>query len=508
MKYIIAIDVGTSSMRALLYRSDGAIEVSYAYEYHTVFPKPGQVEQNPATWSRSVRHVLPKIGEYLREHGLKAEGIAVTSQRSSLIPVDEDGVPMYNAIMWQDKRTLEQCEVLHKEYGLKELYRKTGLRINPYFVLPKIMWVRKNMPGIYQTAHKFIGVQDYVVYLLTNEFVTDWSQACRTMLMNIETFQWDEELMAIAGITADRLPKLVAPGSVAGGLCSEMAALTGLPEGLPVVVSGGDQQNAAVGLGVVRPGMAEANTGTGSFVIAYADKPIFDEECRVLCQASAIAGKWVIEAGIFNTGAIYRWFKEQFCMDIIGRDSPYERMNAEAEAAGAGAHGVMMLPHFEGSAAPYWNPEAKGMFFNLSLGTKRADCFRAILEGISMEIADNLRLIRKAVGDLTEVSAAGGMTVSDLFCRIQASCYELPVTRRENAEASSLGAVVVAAAALGLYESTEAACEGMLPPASDTFVPDEKDVPVYRKLSAAKQVLYRALNESDTYPTFMNLFEE
>jgi len=302
------------------------------------------------------------------------------------------------------------------------------------------------------------------------------------------------------------LPKLVPPGSIAGTLCREMAELCNLPEGLPVAVSGGDQQNAAVSLGVIRPGLVEANTGTGSFAVAYADKPTFDEECRVLCQASAIAGKWVLEAAIFNSGAIFRWFKEQFCQDLIARGNTYQIMDQEAEESGAGAHGVMMLPHFEGCAAPYWNPKAKGLFFNLSLGTKRADLFRAILEGISLEIADNLKLIRAMVGELNEVSAAGGMTVSDLFCQIQSSCYNLPVVRRKNSEASSLGAVIVAAAALGVYPTTEAALEAMLPPPSDRFDPVAEDVPIYRNLSAAKQVLYQALNQSDTYSVFMDLF--
>lgn len=493
-------------MRALLYREDGQIEISYSYEYHSVYPKPSYVEQNPDTWAKSGAHVLAKIAEYLDKHQIKAEGIAITSQRSSLIPVDAEGTPLHNAIMWQDKRTISQCEVLHRDYGLKELYKMTGLRINPYFVLPKIMWLRDNLPDLYRDAHKFLGVQDYVAHRLTGRFVTDWSQACRTMLMNIRTFEWDPFLLFIAGITAQRLPDLVAPGTRVGGLTAEAAEKTGLPEGLPVVLSGGDQQNAAVGLGVVRPGLAEANTGTGSFVIAYADKPIFDEDCRVLCQASALAGKWVMEAGIFNTGAIYRWFKEQFCADIVGTGSPYEQMNAEAEASGAGARGVIMLPHFEGSAAPYWNPEAKGLFFNLSLGTKRADLIRAILEGISMEIADNLELIRKASGELSEVSAAGGMTVSDLFCGIQASCYNLPVVRCESAEASSLGAVIVAAAALGVHPDTEAACAAMLPERAQVFRPVPEDVAVYQKMSAAKQVLYQALNRSDTYSTFMSPF--
>lgn len=503
MKYIIALDVGTSSMRSVLYGADGQILFTSGQEYHTFFPAPSQVEQDPATWKEAACKTLRETGAFLREKGLSAEAISITSQRSSLIPVDPNGVPLYNAIMWQDKRTLPQCDWLNEHYGMEALYRKTGLRINPYFVLPKLLWLKANRPDLYNGAYKFLGVQDYVAFELTGRFVTDWSQACRTMLMNIESFQWDPELLAIAGVTHERLPELLAPGSVAGGLTPAIAGETGLPAGLPVILAGGDQQNAAVALGVVEPGKAEANTGTGSFVIAYARKPIFDKSCRVLCQASAVAGKWIVEAGIFNTGAIYRWFKEECCPDLRNREDAYSLMNREAEASGIGANGVMLLPHFEGSAAPYWNPLAKGLFFNLSLGSKRGDMIRSILEGISMEISDNLVLIQSLSDELSGVSVAGGMVRSDLFCTIQANCYNKPVIRYSNSEASSLGAAILAAVTLGLYPDVESAHRVMAAGGQDTFLPNEEDVVRYGKLMVRKQLLYFSLKERSVYQEFL-----
>lgn len=503
MKHIIALDIGTSSMRAILYGEDGSVVKSFGQEYHTTFPQPGHVEQAPETWKDTAVNVLSQMSEHLKNSGLSAEGIAVTSQRSSLIPMDKNGKPLYNAIMWQDKRTLGQCEELKERCGMEHLYRLTGLRINPYFILPKILWLRENMPDIYTNTHKFIGVQDYVVHCLTGEYVTDHSQACRTMLMNISTFSWEQELLDIAGIRAEQLPTLVAPGSKAGAVTAAMAAQTGLPQGLPVVVSGGDQQNAAVGLGVVHAGIAEANTGTGSFVLSWADNPVFDESCRVLCQASAIAGKWVIEAGIFNTGAIYRWFKEQYCKDLLDHPKPYVVMDDEAKFAGPGAHGVIMLPHFEGSAAPYWNPVAKGLFFNLSLGTSRGDLNRAILEGIAMEIADNLTLIQQLSGNLVEINVAGGMVKSDIFCQIQADCYNRKVVRYQNNEASSLGAVIVAATALGVHGSFDEAYEIMSSERDAIFTPDNENSEFYAKLMESKYHLYQTLANSHVYEDFM-----
>jgi xylulokinase/glycerol kinase len=407
--------------------------------------------------------------------------------------------------MWQDKRTIDQCEGLKKDYGMQHLYRLTGLRANPYFVLPKILWLREHKKEIYAKMHKVLGVQDYVVYLLSGEYVTDYTQAGRTMLMNIEKFQWEDELLGIAGISADRLPALVPPGSIAGKLTPEWAERTGLPADLPVVVSGGDQQNAAVGLGVTAPGIAEANTGTGSFVLSYAERPVFDETCRVLVQASAIAGKWVTEAGIFNTGSVYRWFKEQYCKDLQDCPKPYAVMDEEAERSGPGARGVMMMPHFEGSAAPYWNPMAKGIFFNLSLGSTRGDMNRAILEGIASEISDCLELIEGLTGKINTVNVAGGMVKSDVFCKIQAGYYRKTVNRYENNEASSLGACIVAAPALGVHKNLEEAHARMKTEVEKTFRPSPEEEEIYVKRRATKKLLYATLEENSIYAQFMDL---
>jgi xylulokinase/glycerol kinase len=505
MKYIIALDLGTSSMRSVLYNDKGESAASFGHEYHSVFPRPSWVEQDPDSWKRAAVDVLFRTAAFMKDRGYAAEGIAVTGQRSSLIPMDKEGNPLRYAIMWQDKRTIEQCRNLAGEHGMESLYRLTGLRINPYFVLPKIRWFRRNETELCDKMRKVLGVQDYVVYCLTGEYVTDYTQAGRTMLMNIEEFRWEEELLRIAGIREDQLPRLVPPGAVAGKLAADFASITGLPSGLPVVISGGDQQNAAVALGVTEPGIVEANTGTGSFVLGYSEKAQFDASCRVLVQASAIAGKWVLEAGIFNTGAIYRWFKEQYCPDLVDLPKPYVKMDEEAAAAGPGSHGVMMIPHFEGSAAPYWNPMAKGLFFNLSLGTTRGDMNRAILEGIAMEISACLELMQELSGPIRIVNVAGGMVKSDLFCRIQAGFYDKPVVRYQNSEASSLGASMVASPALGLYGSLEESVKAMAPQVERVFEPHPKDRAVARKLIAAKKKLYDALAGGQVYEQFMGL---
>ena len=502
MIYIIALDVGTSSMRAVLYNEKGELLHSVGSEYHTIFPQPSHVEQDPATWAKAARVTLSGVADYVRQNGLSVSAISVTSQRASMIPMNSEGEPLHNAIMWQDKRTIGICERLGSEYGLEALHKRTGLRINPFFVLNKIIWLRENEAPIFNQTAKFIGVQDYVIYQLTGRYVTDWTQASRTMLMDLKTFSWDEELLNMAGIKASQLCELAPPGSVAGMLQASFAAKCGLTAGLPIVVSGGDQQNAAIALGVTRPGMAEANTGTGSFVLSYSEKPAFDDKCRVLCQAGAIAGSYVTETPIFNTGAIFRWFKEQFCPDFRNQDDAYALMDNEAAVIPAGSNGVVMLPHFEGSAAPNWNPNAKGMFFNLGLASTRGMFIRAILEGISLEIAENLNLMRSLIGEISEVHVAGGMTCSDLFCGIQASAYNASVVRHQNPEASSLGACCNALVALGVFSSADAffsSIEGE----KAIFKPDAEEAEAYSRVQQRRRALYNSLHSAGVYEQFM-----
>jgi len=504
MVYVIALDIGTSSMRAVLFNEQGQVLHASGKEYHTVFPQPSYVEQDPADWTDAARQTLSGIAEYIRDKDIMISAISVTSQRASMIPMSEENQPLRPAIMWQDKRTIEICERLKKDQGLKPLYKKTGLRVNPFFVLNKIIWLRENEPDIFNKTAKFIGVQDFVIYQLTGQYVTDWTQASRTLLMDLRSCKWDPDLLALAGISADQLCALVPPGTISGVLTEAFAQTCGLGAGIPVVVSGGDQQNAAIALGVTRPGTAEANTGTGSFVLSYAKKPAFDSNCRVLCQAGAIAGSYVTETPIFNTGAILRWFKEQFCREFLASDNPYYHMDLEAAQAPVGSNGVVLMPHFEGSAAPNWNPSAKGLFFNLGLSTTRGMMIRAILEGISLEIAQNLELMRKMIGEITEVHVAGGMTRSDLFCRIQASACQATVIRQQNPEASALGACCNGLIALGVVKTAEEFFS-TLEDGKATFEPDEEASNIYKLVMQRRKLLFKALDDVNVFEQFMGI---
>ena len=504
MENILVVDVGTSSLKAMLYTRTGHLLHSASRPCDSEFGrKPNYVKQDSQTWKSALLHTLQDVGVHVGSKGLKIEAIAVTSQRASVIPVDRDGMPLHKALMWQDKRSIPQCEALLAQLSLQEMYRRTGLRVNPYFSVPKMMWLKEHRPQVHELTHKFLGVQDYVAHLLTNRFVTDSSQACRTMLMNINTFSWDEDMLRISGIDRSLLPDLVAPGTAVGGLTKAMAEHSGLAAGVPVILAGGDQQCAALALNVLRPGDAEANTGTGSFVIAYSDKPRFHEDCRTLCSAAAVPGTWIVEAGTFTTGLVHRWFKEQFYPE--GAQS-YELMNAEAARSPAGAKGVLLIPHFEGSSAPYWNPLARGLFFNLTMATTRSDMARAVIEGIAFEISKNVSLLESLGAPIDSVCVAGGLTTLDLFNQIQADAFGKPVLRYDNTEASSLGALMSASVTLGLYASHLEAFQTILATEPKRYEPEDARTRKYRQMLERKDALYDALNERGIYSMFNEVF--
>jgi xylulokinase/glycerol kinase len=319
------------------------------------------------------------------------------------------------------------------------------------------------------------------------------------MLMNINTFAWDEDMLRISGIDRAKLPDLVPPGTSIGGLSAAAAEQTRLKVGTPVILAGGDQQCAALSLNVLSEGDAEANTGTGSFAIAYSDMPRFHEQCRTLCSAGAMPGTWIVEAGIFTTGLIHRWFKEQFYPE---GPQAYEVMNAEAESSPPGAKGVLLMTHFEGSAAPYWNPMARGTFFNLTMATTRADMARAVVEGIAFEIASNLALFEGLGVPIHSVRIAGGLTTLELFNHIQASAFGKTVQRYDNTEASSLGALMSACVTLGLYATYKDAFNTILPSEPHSYLPEASMTRKYQHMRERKDALYEALNSAGIYSLF------
>ncbi len=496
MKAIVTIDVGTTSMRAILYDAGGRALACDQRENAPDMFDDGRVEQDPAAWAALLREVLKTCAAAAVDAKVEIAGIALTAQRSSLIPVDREGEPLHPAIMWQDRRTAGLAEAMERFNPL--VYGKTGLKISPVFSALKMTWLRRNRPELWARTHKLIGIQDWLLYLMTGRFVTDHSFASRTNLFDLKSREWDAELLSLFEVEPRLLCELVAPGAIVGGLVPDFAAASGLTPGLPVVSAGGDQQCAALGLGLFAGGRAVSNTGTGSYLIGHADAPVFDAEMRLSCNVSAVPGAYIVEAAVLSSGTIYRWFSESL---LAGGDaaaapafSSFASLDAAAAAAPAGANDLLLLPHFKGSGSPYWDAEAKGVFYNLTLATSRGEMARAILEGIAVELAGSLELLESLCGRIDSVTVAGGMTKSELFNQIQSDVLWRPVVRFADNEATSLGAWIAGAVATGLAaDYPQAFAQARAAASSMIYQPNAAHRAVYERQCRRSRALYRAL---------------
>lgn len=518
---ILVIDAGTTGTRAAVFDLSGRLHGVAYREYKSRFLSPIAIDHDPATWLDAVDATIPEVIQRTSTTPESCLAVAVAGQRATIVPVGAAGEPLAPAILWQDKRTVKQCQEIESCVGSDAVYARTGLRIDPYFSLPKLMWFHEERPDVYRTARCFLTVHDLIIHHLTGQFRTDWTQASRTMLFDIVRFQWDTDLARACGFDESKLPETLAPGSVGGRLTAAAAARLGLTQGLPVVMAGGDQQAAAVGLGAIHQGVATVTTGTGTFIVAPVSAPLWDPEHRVLLSASGSAGQWILEAGIFTSGAVYRWLRETLVREgsmgtTHGRgDDPYGHLNELAGQVPLGAGGVLVLPHFTGSAAPYWDPDARGVIFNLTLGHRTQHLVRAVLEGMTIEAGKNLAIIEAllygngsptADPGLAEVRVTGGVTRSSLFNQIQADVYGRRVIPGKVMEATALGAAILAAVAIGGYADVPSACAAMSGVDTERAQePDPARHAAYRQLTALHDAIYRALAQSGIYKTAATL---
>ncbi|MHA1213153.1 MAG: FGGY-family carbohydrate kinase, partial [Candidatus Heimdallarchaeota archaeon] len=381
-QHLLSIDVGTTGGRSILFDQKGAIIASAYEEYPCLFPSPTFVEQNANDWWRVTKNTIKHVINSSKISSSDIVGISCTNQRETIVPVDEKGEPLSNALVWQDRRTIKECQIINEKLGSDKIYQITGLTIDPYFSAPKILWMKANWQTAFDRAYKFMLVHDFIQMKLTGEYITDYSNASRTMLFDINKHSWSDEILNTLEIPKEKLPEPKPSGTKIGSLSKEAAKETGLPEGTIVAAGGGDQQCAAIGVGVTKKGRVKATTGTGTFLLAYLEKNQRDPKKRVLCSCHAIPGKYVLEASIFTTGSILRWFRDNFSSaekslaSSINLDS-YDLLGMQAETVAPGSEGVMVLPHFVGAGAPHWNPNARGVIFGLGLGHTRNHLIRA-----------------------------------------------------------------------------------------------------------------------------------
>lgn len=452
-EYIVALDQGTSSSRAIVFNRKGEAKAVCQKEFTQHFPQPGMVEHDPMEIWATEYAVMTEAVTSLGLGGADIAAIGITNQRETTIVWDAaTGKPICNAIVWQDRRTSEYCDSL-KEAGLTEMIRsKTGLIIDAYFSGTKIRWILENVPGARERAERgelrFGTVDSWLVWNLTggHEHVTDVSNASRTMLFNIHTLQWDAELLDILGIPLSMMPQVKSSSEVYG-----RTSLLG--EDVPVSGIAGDQQAALFGQMCTEQGAVKNTYGTGCFLLMNTgEKPIVSKNNLLTTIAWKLDGRvtYALEGSIFVAGSVVQWLRDG--LGIIRSSSEVEALAASVSDAG----GVYMVPALTGLGAPYWDQYAKGSIHGITRGTTAAHIARAALEGIAFQTMDIVSAMEKDAGvPLGELKVDGGASRNNLLMQFQSDVLGTKVVRPLVTETTALGAAYLAGLAVGFWKSID-----------------------------------------------------
>lgn len=452
---ILVIDVGTSSMRGILYNEHGEKIYCRQVRYTPVYGDGGKVVQPVKDFEDALLLIARSVGSREELFGGQIEALSITSQRSSVIPVDIDGEPLMDAIMWQDTRNREVCKKLER-YNL-EIVERSGAKINTVFSGGKMRWIREERADIYPEIHKMLNIPEYLLHMMTGEYVSDYSYASRTNLFNIRTRSWDEELLKIFNVKPEHLCKLVPPGSICGKISGEFSRETGLKEGTPVISAGGDQQCAAIGYGAFKEGVVSIVTGTGAFLVTTSDQIPENLSENIICNCASVNDKYIIEANVLTCSSAFDWYCNTF---YDWETIDYAAINRELAKQYNTESECIVLPYFQGRSTPEWNPKATACFTNITLATKRSEILKAVLEAVFLEISNNIENLKKYT-DIHSAYISGGLTGSNIMNQMQADIYGIPLFHLEDAESASIGALMITAVTLGVYDSMESAFEGV-----------------------------------------------
>jgi glycerol kinase len=451
--YIIAIDQGTTGTTVSILNHGGGLVAKASEEYPQIFPRPGWVEHNPEDIWKSVLNTIKKALETGHIKGSEIAGLGITNQRETVVVWDKkSGAPIYNAIVWQCRRTQDFCEQLKKKKLEKLISKKTGLVIDPYFSASKIRWILKNVAGAKKRAQAgelLAGTIDtYLLWRLTSgrSHRTDVSNASRTMLMNIHSGQWDADLLKIFEVPAKILPSI----EDSSGEFGRTQGLGVLPDGLPIAGIAGDQQAALFGQTCYSVGEAKCTFGTGSFLLLNTGSQAIPSEHKLLTTVAWRLPKqkmtYALEGGAFICGAAVQWLRDG--LGIIRSSAEIEALARQVDSS----EGVEFVPALTGLGAPYWWPEARGLITGLTRGSTKAHLARATLEAMALQNAEILTSMQQDLGKkLKALKVDGGASANGLLMQMQSDFMGMTVTRPRFIETTSIGAAYLAGLGVGFW---------------------------------------------------------
>ncbi len=497
MEYILSLDLGTSAIKTALFNEKGGLVASSNQEYTLLTPTALSVEMEVETYWKAfkagVREVLQKSG--INSDSIRAIGIS--AQGETLIPVDNSGNPLRNAIVWMDNRAQDEADELQKAFQNSDIYGITGqVSIVPTWPASKILWMKKNEPDLFARVSKYLLIEDYFIYRLTGKFAAEGSLLCSTVFWDITTKEYWSDMLDYLGITKEQLPEIHESGDVVGPVKENVADETGLSSKTVVCTGVLDQAAGAIGVGNVEPGVFSESTGSALAIVSTVDKPVFDPLKRMPCHYHGMPDTYM--AHTFTTGGmVLKWFRDKFCENeiIVGDRSgidAYELMSLAAAEVAPGADGLVMLPHLQGAMAPENDPKAKGVFYGVTLAHNRAHFTRAIMEGIAFILRKNIEVIEELGIPVNEIRSLGGGAKSPFWSQLKADVTGKTVIVTDNEEEACLGAAIVAGAGIGMFQNLKEASRRMVT-VKERYEPNHTNKEIYDVVYSKYIELYASL---------------
>lgn len=500
MRYFLGIDIGTSGTKSLLIDENGLPVAANTQTYPLSTPRPLWAEQSPEDWWEGA---VTSVRVVLAESGIKGEqiaGIGLSGQMHGSVFLDAKGDVLRPAILWCDQRTQAECDWITAQAGAGNLAEYIGNPVLTGFTAPKIVWLRNNEPETYAKVAQVLLPKDYIRYRLTGVYATEVSDASGTALLDVKNRRWSQPMLAAVQIPPGWMPECYESQEVSGKISPEIASLTGLSAGTPVVGGGGDQAAGAVGTGIVRTGIVSSVLGTSGVVFAYADSPAVDSKMRVHTFCHAVPGKWHTMGVILSAAGSLRWLRDTFFQPEVvvaksSGDDAYNLITKAASTVPAGAEGLIFLPYLSGERTPYPDPYARGVFFGATLRHDRRHFARAVLEGVAYAMNDTFEIFREIGVPIDEVRASGGGAKSPVWRQIQADVTGKAHRTLGIDEGPALGAALLAAVGTGSFPSVADACAAAIKTV-DSSAPNPAHQATYRKYYDVYRSLYPALKSA------------
>jgi xylulokinase len=501
-KYMLAHDIGTTGNKASLYQMDGQLVDSHYYPYQTFYPKPSYVEQDPDDWWKAFINSTQQVLSNANISPDQIMGLSFSGQMMAGIPVDKHGnILQKPVILWADFRSVKQAEEIKEKVGWESFYHITGAGMEiPLYPIAKLLWIKENLPEVYQKTHKFLGVKDVIIQRLTGRYVTDFSDASNTGLLDIHQKAWAVDMIREVGIDTDKLCDEILPShTIVGQITKQAADLTNLTVGTPVILGGGDVSCAALGAGVIEKGYAYNYIGSASWLAVATPKPIIDDAMRPFTLCHVVPDQYVGQLAMFTAGVAFEWFRDQVChlekaYAGLSGDDAYDLMTKIAVKSKPGSNGLIFLPNMRPGGAPHHSLEDRGAIVGLTLDHTRSDMLRAVIEGITYNIRLMSEVMEKQVGSpFKELRMIGGGSKSPLWLDIEANILNKKIqTLSAHQEANSLGAAIIAGVGLGIFNDFSEGVEAYIKTA-EVVEPRQDVVDVYENLFPLFNEAYASL---------------